>query len=97
MAEKLEAILSQGRWEQAIELLKKLDPAVAADLIMSVSFEEQQNLFRRLPVDLAATLAVCFPYYHTYILLHSRPVDEMRAIVDQMNPGERLMFFEEVA
>jgi NitT/TauT family transport system ATP-binding protein len=95
-SEKLQTILSQGRWEQAIALLQHLDPAAAADLIMSISFEEQQNLFRRLPVELAATLAGCFPYYHTYILLHSRPVEEMRAIVDQMNPGERLMFFDEL-
>jgi NitT/TauT family transport system ATP-binding protein len=95
-AEKLQAILSQGRWEQATALLQKLDTAAAADLIMTLPFEEQQSLFRRLPIDLAATLAGSFPYYHTYILLHSRPVEEVRAIVERMNPGERLMFFDEL-
>jgi NitT/TauT family transport system ATP-binding protein len=95
-AEKLQAILSQGRWDQAIEFLRHLEPSAAADLMMTVSFEQQQDLFRRLPVDLAATLAGSFPYYHLYILLHSRPVEEMRAIVDQMNSGERLMFFDEL-
>jgi NitT/TauT family transport system ATP-binding protein len=95
-AEKLQAILSQGRWDQAIELLRSLDPDDAAELIMDLPFEEQENLFRRLPIDLAATLAGSFPYYHTYILLHSRPIEEMRAIVDKMNPGERLMFFDEL-
>jgi NitT/TauT family transport system ATP-binding protein len=94
--EKLQAILSQGRWEQAAAMLHQLDPADATDLIMSLPFEEQENLFRRLPIDLAATLAGSFPYYHLYILLHSRPVEEMRAIVDKMNPGERLMFFDEL-
>ena len=95
-AEKLQAILSQGRWEQAVAMLHQLDPADAADLIMTLPFEEQENLFRRLPIDLAATLAGSLPYYHLYILLHSRPVEEMRAIVDKMNPGERLMFFDEL-
>jgi NitT/TauT family transport system ATP-binding protein len=95
-ADKLQAILSLGRWDQAIAMLHQLDPADADDLIMTLPFEEQENLFRRLPVDLAAKLAGSFPYYQLYILLHSRPVDEMRAIVDQMNPGERLMFFDEL-
>src|SRR5579864_6141791 len=95
-AEKLQAILSQGRWEQAVAMLRQLDPAAAADSIMILPFEQQENLFRRLPVDLAATIAGSFPYYHLYILLHSRPAEEMRAIVDRMNPGERLMFFDEL-
>ena len=95
-AEKLQSILSQGRWEQAVVMLRQLDPDAAAGLITNLPFEEQENLFRRLPVDLAATLAGSFPYYHLYILLHSRPVEEMRAIVDKMNPGERLMFFDEL-
>src|SRR5579872_1308750 len=63
---------------------------------MSVPYEQQQALFRKLPVDLAASLAGAFPYYHTYVLLHSRPRDEMNAIVDAMNPGQRMHFFDEL-
>ncbi len=76
--------------------LERLDPEDAADLLMSIPFEEQQILFRKLPVDFAAKLAGIFPYYHTYVLLHSLPVEEMRAIVDKMNPGERMHFFDEL-
>lgn len=76
--------------------LERLDPEDAADLLMSIPFEEQQILFRKLPVDFAAKLAGIFPYYHTYVLLHSLPVDEMRAIVDKMHPGERMHFFDEL-
>ncbi len=96
LTEKLRAMVSQERWEQALELLRPLDPYDVARLLMALPFEEQQGLFRRLPVELAARLAVLFPYYHTYVLLHSRPVQEMTAIVDRMNPAERLQFFDEL-
>jgi len=69
---------------------------VAADLFMSIPFEEQQVLFRQMPVDFAAKLAGLFPYYHTYVLLHSRPVDELNAIVDQMSPDARMQFIDEL-
>jgi ABC-type nitrate/sulfonate/bicarbonate transport system ATPase subunit len=95
-AETLQRILSQGRWPQAFALLEKLDPADAAELLMSIPFEEQQILFRKLPVDLAATLAGSVPYYHAYVLLHTRPIDEMIAIVDRMNPGVRMQLFDEL-
>jgi NitT/TauT family transport system ATP-binding protein len=94
--EQLRDILSQGRWEGAVSLLQRLKPEVAAEEFMVLSFDEQQNLFRRLPTELAAKLAVHFPYYHLYVLLHSRPVHEMRAIVDGINPDDRIRFFDEL-
>ncbi|MBZ5592210.1 MAG: AAA-associated domain-containing protein [Acidobacteriia bacterium] len=96
MTEKLRASLSQGKWDQAVAVLQRLDPDAAADLLMSLPFEQQQLLFRRMTPDLAAALVAALPYYHAYVLLHARPVDEMSAIVDRMNPGERLQFFDEL-
>src|ERR1700688_518460 len=94
LAEKLRAMIAQELWEQALGVLRPLDPADAARLLMAIPFEEQQELFRRIPVDSAARLAPVLPYYHTYVLLHSRPAPEMNAIVEKMNPGERLQFFD---
>jgi len=96
LTEKLRAMISQERWEQAVAMLRPLDPADAARLLMGIPFEEQQEMFRRLPIDLAGRLAAVLPYYHTYVLLHSRPASEMNAIVEQMNPTERLQFFDEL-
>ncbi len=93
---QLSSIVSQARWDQAIALLRNMDPDLAADVFTSVPYEQQQALFRKLPIDLAARLAGAFPYYHTYVLLHSRPRGEMNAIVDAMNPGERMHFFDEL-
>jgi NitT/TauT family transport system ATP-binding protein len=95
-AEKLRAVLSAARFDQAIALLQKLEPDAAAELFMEIPFEEQQALFRKLPIDFAAALIPAFPYYHAYLLLHSRPAEEMTAIVEHMNPGERMQFYDQL-
>src|SRR5215469_15947560 len=94
--EKLQEILSQGRTEQAVALLGRLDPAAAAESLTRMPFEQQQTLFQTLPIDLAAGLVSRFPYYHSYVLLHSRPLADLRAIVDRMNPDDRIQFFDEL-
>ena len=95
-AEKLQELLSQGRSEQAIALLQRLDPEAAAESVMRIPFEAQQIVFRALPVDLAAALISRFPYYHSYVLLHSRPIEELRAIIAKTRPEERHQFFDEL-
>jgi NitT/TauT family transport system ATP-binding protein len=95
-AEKLQELLSQGRSEQAVVLLQRLDLDVAADLVMSIPYEEQQILFRALPIDFAARIVGHFPYYHSYVLLHSRPAEELRAIIAKTKPEERHQFFDEL-
>ena len=95
-AEKLRGILSQGRLDQAVALLQRLAPPEAAEMLLGISFEEQERLFRALPIDFAASLVRHFPYYHAYVLLHSRPIEEMSAIVDRISPGERMEFFDEL-
>jgi NitT/TauT family transport system ATP-binding protein len=94
--DKLRATLSQGNWERSIAMLQKVDPAVAADVFLEMPFDQQQALFRLLPTDFAASLVPVFPYYHAYVLLHSRPVKELAAIVDRMSSADRLQFTEQL-
>ena len=94
--DKLLEILAQGRSDQALTLLQRLDPEEAAGLVMSIPFAQQEILFRSLPIDFAATLVSHFPYYHAYVLLHSRPLEDLRAIVDAMDPDSRIQFFDEL-
>jgi len=96
LAEAVREVLSQGRAEEAAAILQRLGPVAAAGVCAALSFEQQQVLFRRLPVDFAAALVSHFPYYHAYVLLHSRPPAEMRAIVDRLDPTERMRFFDEL-
>jgi NitT/TauT family transport system ATP-binding protein len=77
-------------------MLTLLSPADAAESLRGLSFEDQQTLFRKFPVDFAARVIEATPYYHAYVLLHSRPHDELIAIIDRMSPGARLSFFDEL-
>jgi NitT/TauT family transport system ATP-binding protein len=92
--EKLRELLSQQKWDSAIELLQGLGAGDAADLIMDLRFEEQQTLFRRLPISLAASIVNHLPYFHAYVLLHARPLHEMAAIVEAMTQAERDHFLD---
>ena len=96
VAERLQDAVSQARWNEAVTLLQSCDAVQAAAALGSLPFEQQQSLFRRLPRDLAAAVVAKFPYYHEYVLLHSLPVGEMRPLVDNMNPDDRLRFFDEL-
>jgi len=94
--EELQTIVSQGRWERAASILGQLDPTVAADAFLSLPYDQQQLVFRQLPVELAARLAPVFPYYHTFVLLHTLPPIQMNAVLDKMNPVERQIFLDEL-
>ena len=95
-AEELQTILAQGRWERAVAILQRLDPAVAADTFLTLSYEDQEALFRRLPAEFAAKLAPIFPYYHTFVLLHTLTIGQMTAVVERINPLERSIFLDEL-
>ena len=95
-AEELQAILAKGRLDRAVEILEGLDPTVAADTFINLPYEDQKVLFRRLPTEFAARLAPTFPYYDTFVLLHTLSNDQMVAVVEKMNPIERSMFLDEL-
>jgi len=95
-AEELPTIVAQGRVDRAAAILQQLDPTVAADTFMTMPYEQQQVLFGRLPAEFAAKLAPIFPYYHTFVLLHTLPGDQMSAVIESMNPIERTTFIDEL-
>jgi NitT/TauT family transport system ATP-binding protein len=94
--DKLRSILARGGADKAADLLQRLDPAVAADAILDLPFEDQSAIFRKIPIPIAAKLVAEFPYYLAYVLLHSRPQAELVAIVDQMDSDDRMQFIEEL-
>jgi magnesium transporter len=78
-----------------VALLRTSDAVQAAATLGNLAFEQQQSLFRHLPLELAAVV-VQFPYYHEYVLLYSLPAGKMRALVDKLNPNDRMRFFDEL-
>jgi NitT/TauT family transport system ATP-binding protein len=96
IAERLRDAVSQAHWSVAVALLQTSDALQAAEALGDLPFEQQQSLFRHLPLDLSAAVVAELPYYHEYVLLHSLPVAEMRALVDKMRPDDRMRFFDEL-
>src|SRR5579863_6252588 len=96
ITDQLRDAVSQARWNEAIALLQTSDPVQAANELGELAFEQQQSLFRQLPLDLAASLVAQFPYYHQYVLLHSLPAGDMRALIDKISPDDRIRLFDEL-
>jgi len=93
-ADELQTIVAHQRWDQAIAILQRLDPEVAADAFMSLPYEQQSTLLPRLPVAFAGKLIAEFPYYHSFALLHTLPLDRMSAVIENMEPAEVVSFLE---
>jgi NitT/TauT family transport system ATP-binding protein len=85
-----------AQWPEAVSFLYRLDLTSAAQDIGKLPFEEQQELFRRLPAEFAVSLLPHFRYYDQYVLLHSLPVEEMRALVERLNPDDRMHLFDQL-
>ena len=96
IADRLRDAVSQGHWDEAVALLQTSETAQAAVALSELPFDQQQSIFRHLPLHLAAALVAHFPYYHQYVLLHSLPAKEMRALVDRISPDDRMRFFDEL-
>jgi len=94
--DQLHDFLIAGRLKDAILLLENVSSPTALELFAGLPDEQQQVIFRNVPVDLAAKLLKPFPYYHQYILLHTRPSDEIHQVLDHMDPHDRMQFLDEL-
>lgn len=92
--QQLRDLIAQSHWAAATELLDRLKPDEAAPALLSLPFEQQLVLFRRLPMDVAAEFAGEFPYFHAYALLYFLPNQQRAAIVNAMDPGDRYQFLD---
>jgi NitT/TauT family transport system ATP-binding protein len=90
------ALVSQERWQEAIAQLSHAPLASAVELFRGLPDEQQQTLFRALPVAVAASLLGQFPYYDQYILLHTRPATEIKRILEEMDANERMQLFDQL-
>ena len=94
--DKVQTLVLREKWDQLIPLLLRLDSSVAAATFMDIPAGQQDQLFRRLPLELAAKVVEILPCYDAYVLLHTRSSEDRTAIVDRLKPAERLRLFEEL-
>jgi NitT/TauT family transport system ATP-binding protein len=92
--QKLQDIVRAQGWLQLSDFLHNLGPSGAANALMTLPYELQQIAFKKIPDDIAANVVGQLPYYHAFVLLHSRPVEDIRRIVDTMGHGERELFLD---
>src|SRR5215471_15793270 len=95
-ADLIHDLVTEERWEQAAAALARLPRDQAADFVASLADEQQQRLFSLLPVNVAAAILTSFPYYLQYVLLHTRDRVDIRAILDELPPDERMQLFDEL-
>src|SRR5215470_7275867 len=92
----LSTLVNREQWTEAAALLKTLAPSAANKMFAELPDQQQQALFRQLPPDLAAKVLSGFPYYHQYILLHTRRAKEIDQVLDAMDPDERVQFLDQL-
>lgn len=92
----LSKLANREQWTEAVALLNGIPVSTAAEWLGQLPDGQQQKLFRLLPPELAAKLLGSFPYYHQYILLHTRPAAEIRHILDAMPPQDRMQLLDEL-
>ncbi len=94
--QEITELLARQRWPEAVALLQKMSRPSAAEFLGELPDQQQQALFRLLPPKTASEVLIHFPYYHQYVLLHTRTAEDMRAILDGMSPDERARLFDEL-
>jgi NitT/TauT family transport system ATP-binding protein len=93
---RIRELIAQSLLDAALNLLRQMAPRHAAEVFLALPFEEQRALFRLMTPEFAAQLLPLFPYFHAYVLLVSRPPEEMRQIGDAMNAADRDHFMDEL-
>ena len=93
---KLRDSVQSASWNDVTALLQSLDAMTAAQELGTLPFEQQQEVLRHIPLDLAAAILPHFRYYDQYVLLHSLAPPQMRALVDRIHPNDRMRFFDEL-
>jgi NitT/TauT family transport system ATP-binding protein len=88
--------IQSANWNEVTALLQGLDAMTAAQQLGALAFEQQQEVLRHIPLDLAAVILPHFRYYDQYVLLHSLTTPQMRALVDRFHPNDRMRFFDEL-
>jgi NitT/TauT family transport system ATP-binding protein len=89
-------LVTREQWNEAASALAKMPRAAVADFITGLPDLPQQKLFSLLPVDVAASVLIHFPYYLQYVLLHTRSAADMRGILNDVPPDERMQLFDEL-
>ena len=89
-------LIRSGQWREVVEGFEGLHPSDAASALERLPTRQQRTLFKLLPYKTAAALLPHLQYYDQFVLLHTRPRDEMQQIVNEMDPDDRMRLLDEL-
>jgi magnesium transporter len=90
------SLVGAGKWTEALDAMQKLHPSDAASDLHQLPQRQQRSLFKLLSYPLAASVLPYLPYYDQFVLLHIRRPEEMRQIVEEMAPDDRMRLLDEL-
>jgi magnesium transporter len=90
------ALIRSGQWREVVETFGRLHPSDAGSALGRLPVRQQRTLFKLLPHKTAAGLIPYLQYYDQFVLLHTRPRDEMQQIVNEMDPDDRMRLLDEL-
>jgi magnesium transporter len=94
--EKLRQSISVQDWQGLRDALVELDPSDVADLIVALPSEEDAFVFRLLPKELAGQVFSYLPPDHQEELIAALTNEQVRAVLQTMNPDDRTRLLEEM-
>jgi magnesium transporter len=95
-AEEITNLIRAGCWNDVVLIFERLHPADAAAALDQLPSRQQRTVFKQLSIDTAAQLLPYMQYFDQFVALHSRQRDEIRQIVSQMNPDDRMRLLDEL-
>jgi magnesium transporter len=94
--EKLRQTISHKDWQGLRDTLVELHPSDVADLIVALPSEEDAFVFRMLPKEHAGQVFSYLPPDHQEELIASLTNEQVRTVLQTMNPDDRTRLLEEM-
>jgi len=94
--EKLRQTISHQDWQGLRDALVELHPSDVADLIVALPSEEDAFVFRLLPKEIAGEVFSYLPADHQEELIDALTNEQVRNVLQSMNPDDRTRLLEEM-
>ena len=94
--EKLRQSISHQDWQGLRDALLELHPSDVADLLVALPSEEDAFVFRLLPKEKAGEVFSYLPTDHQEALIDALTNEQVRGVLQTMNPDDRTRLLEEM-
>ena len=93
---EFDEMIANRRWDELRDVVRVLDPADLAEIVIDLPPESEAAVFRVLPRPVATQVFAHLPVDQQEELIHSVSGEHMREILTHMTPDDRTRLFEEL-